>query len=161
MILTFKNKFFSWGGSSQVFNQNGEVCFDVKGKIFSLRRQKSIYDKEGNLLYIVRNKFFNFLHHTTFIYDSKMQVVGKISKHALSLTNSFNAQNFEHNIQLVGKIFRRNLQVIKDDKEVAILRREFNMFVDTYTISTNEPDIEFYVALTVAMDNLRDNREDG
>ena len=40
MKFYVKNKFLSWGGSSEVLNENKEPIYKVKGKVFSITRKK-------------------------------------------------------------------------------------------------------------------------
>jgi len=55
MKFFVKNKVFSWGGGSKVYDETGKELFKVKGKVFSITRKKKIYSLDKELLYIVKN----------------------------------------------------------------------------------------------------------
>ena len=62
MKLLFKQKFFSWFDSYDVFDENGNVYFSVKGKL-AFGHAFDIYDKYDNLLGEVKQRIFHFLPH--------------------------------------------------------------------------------------------------
>lgn len=160
MNLVVENKFWSWTGSSKVTNEEGELVYKVKGKLFSPTKKKKIYDMEGNLLYVVRNKWFNWFHHTTFVFNAEGEKVGLIKKHKWAMNeNTFSTEDFEDDIKITGKMFHRTLNITKNDQIVATLKRAWTVFIDKFTLSTEDvANIPFYVALTIAIDNMKDKR---
>ena len=60
MKVFIKNKFFSIGGDSEVYNEEKKPIYKIDGKFFSWTKKKKMYDMEGNLLYVIRNRFWNF-----------------------------------------------------------------------------------------------------
>ena len=85
MKFYVKNKFLSWGGSSEVLNENKEPIYKVKGKVFSITHKKYICDMEDNRLFMVRNKYWHFF-------------IGTIKRELNFIVNSFevNVENPEN-----------------------------------------------------------------
>jgi len=162
MRLFVKNKFFSFGGSSFVLDENQNKIFKVKGKIFSPTRKKKIYDMEGDLKYIVRNKFWKLFKTSTLIYDSDHDLIAKLSNSDWDFKNKFVLEGDTDDITISGNLIQFpniKLQVTKNDKLIGTITKDFNLFRDSFSIDVNEmDDAAFLVALVISIDNIWDNR---
>lgn len=55
MILYFKQRFFSWFDSYDIYDENGETAYTVQGRL-SWGHKLEIYDRSGNLCGTVKEK---------------------------------------------------------------------------------------------------------
>lgn len=60
MKLLFKQKLFSWFDSYDIYNENNEIVFSVKGQL-SWGHKFEIYDRDGNYLVTVKQVIFSWL----------------------------------------------------------------------------------------------------
>ncbi len=156
MKVFIKNKLISLGGSLEVFNEQKEIIYKIKGKIISPTRKKKMYDKNRNLLYTIRNKFWHFFVNKVFVYDANNNKIATLVKNKFSINKNFEIQTETGLIEIKGEFFKRNSQILKDGVQIGIVHDDFNFIADTFTLEAEEQDIPFLVALVVALDNLRD-----
>ncbi len=78
MQLLFRQRFFSWFDSYDIFDQEGNTVFTVRGQL-DWGHRLEIYDKLENHLGTVKEEVFTFLPR--FILYEKDQPIGVIQKH--------------------------------------------------------------------------------
>ena len=153
MKLIIKNKFFSMGGGSFVQNEAGENVYKVKGKWFSPTRKKIIKDMQGETLYKVRNKWFNFFFNKAYIYDSEGEKVGKLTNDGIT---GLKLVDYTDNIT-VSRGLKLKREIYKNGECVGYITRNLTLVRDAFTLEINDnEDIPFFVALVIAIDNVRD-----
>lgn len=154
MKLFIKNKFFSIGGSSFVTNEAGENVYKVKGKWFSPTRKKIIKDMQGEKLYKVRNKWFNFFFNKAYIYDAEGEKIAKLTNDGIT---GLKLVDYPDNINIARGAFKLKREICKNGECVGYVTRDFSFFRDSFTLDINDnEDIAFFVALVIAIDNIRD-----
>ena len=162
MKLIVTNKALSLGQGSSVKDTDGKDVYKVKGKVFSVTKKKKIYDLDGNLLFIVRNKWFNFLHHSAFIYNAEGEQVAKVFAKNFKFEKRFYVDGYSEPITIDGKLFKLGYTVNMNEKPVATITGKFRVFAlgDQFEIETENTELmPMLVALTIAMDNISDNRQ--
>ena len=87
MRMLFKQRFFSWFDSYDIYGESGEVLFQVKGRLSWCKRLE-IYDAAGRHIGTLLQKVFTFL--PTFELYLNDRFVGTIRKNF-----SFFRPNFE------------------------------------------------------------------
>lgn len=158
MKVFIKNKLISIGGSSEVYNENQEVIYNVKGKVFSPTKKKLMYDSNGNLLYVIRNKYWTFIYDSVFVYDANGNKVATIKKGKWSIKPVYKIIDSVDSLEIKGKFFSRHAQILRNEQVVANMSKEFTIINDAFTLEAEEKDIPFFTALVIAFDNFRDNR---
>ena len=149
----------SIGGDSAVQDEQGNNLLKVDGKWLSPTRKKKIYDLEGNLLYTIRNKWFNFIRQSAYVYDENNQKIATVFSKSFKFENRYHIEDCADSIVIEGKAFRSGYQVIKNDQQVAYIKRDSMIIADAFTIDTEDTaNAPFYVALAIAMDNIIDER---
>lgn len=82
MRLLFRQRFFSWFDSYDIYNDNEETVYTVKGQL-SIGHCLTIYDANNNRIGMVQEKFLTFLPKFE-IYEYDLQnncrYIGQISK---------------------------------------------------------------------------------
>lgn len=165
MKYTVKNR-LTPGRGSKVTDESGNRVLKVKGVWLSPFRTKKVCDMEGNLLFKVKNKFWSWFRKRAYIFNPEKEKIGTLSQNSLSFkVNSFQTEGFEKNVEVNGKIFRA-IDVIVDGAKVAEISRTstwgalFFKNFDTYTLTTTDVEnLAFYVAIVIAIDNIRDDKE--
>lgn len=156
MKLYIKNKLISLGGSSEILNENKQPVYIVKGKVFSPTKKKFIQDLEGNTLYIIRNKYWRMFKHSCFIYDNEKNRIAKITKKFFSIGGKFYVEGYKDEIKIEGSWKKRASDIIRNGEIIGTVRREFDLFKDSFVLDAKDDDIEFLTALVIAIDNIRD-----
>lgn len=153
MKLFIKNKIMSVGAGSTVKNEAGEDVYRVKGKWFSPTKKKIIKDMDGNVLYKVRNKWFNFLFNKAYILDSDGQKVGKVTNDGML---GFKIVDYTDNVVVQhSAVWVR--EIYKNGELIGTTTRNFDLWRDSFTLDIkDDEDIPFYIALVIALDNIRD-----
>ncbi|MBQ9485325.1 MAG: LURP-one-related family protein [Clostridia bacterium] len=158
MKLIIKNKILSLGGASFVENEAGEQVYVIKGKIFSPTRKKIVQNMNGETLYKVRNKWFNFIFNKAYIMDVEGNKIAKVTNDGLF---GLKVVDYPDNIVIKGGIKWRR-EITKNGELVGAITRNFAVMRDAFTLEINDnEDIPFFVALVIAMDNIRDKDRDG
>ena len=158
MKVFIKNKLLSLGGDSDVLNENKEPIFKVKGKFFSFTKKKKLYNMQGELLYTIRNKFWNIFSNKVYIKNSQGDRVATIKKNKWSWNKNYKILNTEDDLEIEGKFFSLESQIIKNEQLVATINRQFTIVTDAFSLEADEKDIAFYTAIVIALDNIVDKR---
>ena len=161
MKVYIKNKVISLRGSSEVYDEENKLLYKVKGKLISCRKKKRIFDAEGNLVFRIQNRFFNFFSHKTYIFDNEKNKIATIKKGAWSLNRNYEILDTEDHMEIVGKIFSRHSQILRNDEQIATLSRQITFIGDSFVLEADEKEIPFLTALVIAYDNLVDKRREG
>lgn len=77
MQLRFKQRFFSWFDSYDIYDEYGDTYFTVKGQL-AWGHDFHIYDRNGDFIGELEQQIFRFLPHFT-LYENG-QTVGEIVK---------------------------------------------------------------------------------
>lgn len=158
MKVFIKNKLLSFGGDSDVLNENKEPVFKVKGKIFSFTKKKKLYNMQGEVLYTIRNKFWNIFSNKVYIKNSQGDRVATIKKNKWSWNKNYKILNTEDDLKIEGKFFSLESQIVKNEQLVATINRQFTIVTDAFSLEADEKDIAFYTAIVIALDNIVDKR---
>ena len=144
-------------GNSFVLDENGSQVYKVKGRFFSLSSKKRIYDQNGNKLFVVKNKLFSFFKKVCYIIGAHGQKLAKVVNGDFDFKNKYKVMNYQDEIELEGKW--GNMTIRKNGDEVGTLSRDFTAIRDAFTLDvSDEENAGFYVALTIAIDNITDSR---
>lgn len=153
MKLFVKNKFFSIGGGSFVKNEAGEDVYKIKGKWFSPTKKKIVKDMQGETLYKVRNKWFNFIFNKAYIYDAEGEKIAKVTNDGIL---GFKLVDYPENVVVKGG-FKRKREIYKNGECIGSVARSYDFLRDSFELEIDDKeDIAFYVALVIALDNIRD-----
>lgn len=159
MKVFIKNKFFSIGGDSEVYNEEKKPIYKIDGKFFSWTKKKKMYDMEGNLLYVIRNRFWNFFTNKVFIYNPQKEKVATIKKNKWSFNFKYQILDTPDEMSIEGKFFRRNSTILKNGEPFATITNEITLINDAFTLEADEKDMPFCTALVIAFDNIKDKRQ--
>ncbi len=156
MKLLFKQRFFSWFDSYDIYNDDGETVFTVEGQL-SWGKCLKIFDKAGNFLGEVKQEIFTFL--PKFEIYSGEELIGEIVKEFSLFTPRFNIDYLGWYVE--GDCFGWDYSVYdSSDRLVAQISKELFNFTDTYCIDVKSiPDALHVLMLVLAIDAEKDSRD--
>lgn len=154
MKVFVKNR-LTLAGGSKVFDESGKDVLKVKGKAFSIRHKKRVCDLDGKVLYRVQNKFWNWFYPSSYILTADKKRLGKLVR-KIKGESKYVLEDFPDEITLDGKFMSSVVTVMRKGEAIGTIRTNFTIVSDKYEIEGEEADIPFLVALTIAMDNIKD-----
>ncbi len=145
MKLLFKQRLFSWFDSYDIYNQNGDVIYTVKGQL-SFGHCLNIYDAVGNQIGTVKEKILTFL--PKFEIYTENRYLGCISKEFSFFKPRF---NIDYNgWQTEGDFFEWDYRITDERGTlIATVSKELFNFTDTYSLDIVEPQNALGVLLLV------------
>lgn len=149
MKLLFKQRMFSWFDSYDVYNEESEVLYIVKGEL-AWGHLLRIYDENGNEVGMLKEKVLTFLPKFE-IYMGN-QCIGSIKKEFTLLKPRFNIDF--NGWQIKGDWFEWDYQILdSNNRLVATVSKELWNWTDTYTIDVvNEKDAVYALMIVLAID---------
>ncbi len=157
MKLLFKQRFFSWFDSYDIFNEAGEAVYTVKGQL-SWGHCLKIFDAAGRELGTVKERVLSWL--PTFEMYRGDQYVGRIKKEFTFFKPRFTVDC--KGWQVEGSFWEWDYQ-IRDSlgSRVATVTKELWNWTDTYTIDVSDPaDALDALMLVLAIDAEKCSRSD-
>ena len=156
MKVFIKNKLISLDGSSEVFDEENKMIYEVKGKLISPTKKKQMYDKDGNLLFTIRNKYWTMFYDRVFIFDAEKNKIATIKKGKWSFNRKYVIEDCVDSMEIQGKFFKRTSQILRNGQVVGSITNEFSLAKDSFSLEADEKDIPFLTALVIAYDNIID-----
>ncbi|MCD8286075.1 MAG: LURP-one-related family protein, partial [Clostridia bacterium] len=153
--LLFKQRIFSWLASYNIFDENGNTVYQIRGK-FTFGRLFKIYDAAGNELGTVKKKLFAF--KTKFALYIGPDCVGYVWKKRISFKPRF-FTDF-NGWSMTGNIIEWNYSITDSQGGlVATIKKEIFHLSDTYAIDiVNPADALCAVMLVLAIDAEKADR---
>ncbi|MEG1027335.1 MAG: LURP-one-related family protein [Oscillospiraceae bacterium] len=151
MRLLFKQRFFSWFDSYDIYNDSLETQYVVKGKL-SFGHILEVYDSTGYHIATLKEKIFNFLPKFE-IYINNV-LVGEITKKLTFFKPSFTLNC--NDWQVEGDFFEWDYQIISNGYKIAIIQKQLFNFTDTYTIDVfDDKDALITLMIVLAIDAVK------
>ena len=136
MKLLFKQRFFSWFDSYDIYGEDGETLYTVEGQL-AWGHCLKIFDASGAEIGMIRERVFTWLPKFE-IYQGK-QYVGCISKEISLLKPKYNIDYNGWHID--GSIMEWDYNILDQrGYSVASVSKELFHMTDTYVIQVNEPE---------------------
>lgn len=155
--LLFKQRFFSWFDSYDIYNEAGETVYVVKGQL-SWGHCLKIFDTNGYENGTVKERVFTFL--PKFEMYMGQQYIGCISKEFSLFKPQYNIDCNGWHIE--GNFFEWDYSIIgANGQPVATVSKELFNWTDTYTINVYNPQDAIYaLMLVLAIDAEKCSRND-
>lgn len=148
MKLLFKQRFFSWFDSYDIYDESGNTVYTVKGQL-AWGHKLQIYDAAGVNVGTVRQVVFALLPRFEVYIGG--QFVGSISKR-------FSLFKPKYDIDFMGWTVQGNFiewdYTISDSRGavVATIGKEIFNWTDTYSINVEPQNALYALAFTLAID---------
>ena len=149
MKLLFKQRFFTWFDSYDIYNENGDTLYTVEGQM-SWGHCLHIIDRNGTHIATVQEKVFRLLPKFELYMGDNL--IGCIEKEFTFFRPSYNIDFNSWKVE--GEIFEWDYNIINPQEEiVAVITKELFHFTDTYVIDVkNDSDALYALMLTLAID---------
>ena len=134
MKLLFKQRFFSWFDSYDIYDESGETMFTVEGQL-SWGHELHVLDKNGSHIATLKERIFTFLPKFE-IYIGE-EYVGEIVKEFTFFKPSFSVDFMGWSVD--GDFFEWDYEINDETRTVATVSKELFNWTDTYTIDVNDP----------------------
>ncbi len=132
MKLLFKQRFFSWFDSYDIYGEDGEPLFSVEGKL-SWGHKLHILDRNGIHIATLKERVFTFLPRFS-IYIGE-EYIGEIVKEFTLFRPSFSVDFMGWTVD--GDLFEWSYDILEGSKRIASVSKELFNFTDTYSIDVN------------------------
>lgn len=149
MRLLFKQRFFSWFDSYDIYDESGNTLYTVKGQL-AWGHCLKIFDAHGNEIGTVQERVFSFLPKFE-IYVGN-QYIGCISKEFTFFKPQFNIDYNGWRVE--GDFFEWDYRIMNLSGQcVAEVSKELFNWTDTYVIDVRNPqDAVSVLMLVLAID---------
>lgn len=149
MKLLFKQRFFSWLDSYDIYDEVGNVFYTVKGEI-SFGHLLRIYDADGREVGYIKQEVFAFLPKF-YIYVGD-ECIGSICREFSWFTPKYNIDYNGWRVE--GEWLEWNYSVTDSlGREVVTVSKELFKMTDTYVIDVrNKTDALYATMLVLAID---------
>ena len=136
MKLLFKQRFFSWFDSYDIYDESGNTVYTVEGQL-SWGHCLKIFDKAGNEVGTVKESILTFLPKFEIYLGN--DYTGCISKEFSFFTPRFDIDFNGWHVD--GNFFEWDYRIIDSGyKEIATVSKELFNWTDTYVIDINDPE---------------------
>lgn len=156
MKLLFKQKFFSWLDSYDIFDESGDTVYTVKGQL-SWGHCFKIFDKHGEELGTVKQRILTWLPKFEIYF--KDSYIGCISREFTFLRPKYNIDYKGWSVE--GNFFEWDYTIRDSVKNpVAVVTKELFNWTDTYSIDVANPnDALTALMLVIAIDAEKCSRD--
>lgn len=145
MKLLFKQKMFSWLDSYDIYNEQGEVVFTVKGQL-DWGHCLKIYDSSVQYAGMVREKVLTFLPRFD-LYTGE-DFMGSVQKEFTFFRPKYNIDFMGWQIE--GNAMEWNYEIQdRNGMTVALIGKEIFHWTDTYVMDIGQPEDALYVVMLV------------
>ena len=157
MKLLFKQRFFSWFDSYDIYNEAGQTVYTVKGQL-SWGHCLKIYDAQGREIGTVRERILTFLPKFEMYLGERY--VGCISKEFTFFMPKYSIDCNGWHVD--GDLFEWDYQIMHSSgRSVANITKEIWNWTDTYVIDVYNPqDALCALMLVLAIDAEKCSRRD-
>ena len=155
MILTQKQKILSWFDSYDIYDENNNIVYKVKGKL-SWGHKLEIYDKDGNYLGKVVEKVITLLAKYEFYVGE--QSVGLLKKKFTILRPKFELEC--NNWRIDGNVFEWNYTVKSGDSIIMRCDKKIISARDVYWMDIpDEKNALLCLMITLSIDIGKDTED--
>ena len=158
MKLLFKQRFFSWFDSYDIYDESGETRYVVKGQLSWGHRLK-IFDSFGQEVGLVQERVLTLLPKFE-LYVGE-QYAGCVNKEFTLFKPKFHVDFNGWRVE--GNFFEWDYDVLdQDGRIVATVSKELLRLTDTYVIDVGDPaDALCALMLVLAIDAEKCSRNNG
>lgn len=147
MKLLFKQRFFSWFDSYDVYDSEGNIYYTVEGKI-SWGHKLHILDSNGNHIGTAKQVILTFMPKFELYVNENY--IGCISKELTFFKPKYNIDCNGWHIE--GNMFEWDYSIKSQNETIAVVKKEIFNLTDTYTIDVKEENALIALMVVLAID---------
>lgn len=149
MQLLIKQRVFSWSDTFDIYDENKEQKYFVKGKAFSLGHQLHVFDGFEREIGVIKQKIMTFL--PTFEVEIGGRIIGNIEKKFSFIHPKYETDYNGWTIE--GDFLGWNYNIYDNDTCIIQISKEYFNWGDTYIIDFLDPNDEVMgLMLVLAID---------
>lgn len=157
MRLLFRQRFFSWLDSYDVFDEEGDTVYTVKGEL-SWGHKLQIYGADGRHLGTVQEKVLTWLPKFQLYLGGRL--AGVLTKEFTLLRPKFTLDC--NNWTVAGNFLEWDYQVMDGPRTVMALSKEIWNWTDTYSMDIPRPeDALLCLMIVLAIDAAKCSQGNG
>lgn len=157
MRLLFRQRFFSWFDSYDVFDQDGNTVYTVKGEL-SWGHRLQIYDAAGGHLGTVQEKALTWL--PKFLLYLGGEPAGTLTKEFTFFRPKFSLDVCGWTVE--GNFWEWDYRVMDGQRVVMVLSKEIWNWTDTYSMDISRPeDALLCLMIVLAIDAAKCSQGNG
>ena len=134
MKLLFKQRFFSWFDSYDIYDEGENTLFTVQGRL-AWGHKLEISDAAGNLRGTVKEEVLHFL--PTFSLREGEREVGRLHKRLTLFRPSYEIEGFDWEVD--GDFMEWDYRITEGGRTVADVSKRLFRLTDTYEIEVFDP----------------------
>ena len=152
MDMLFKQRFFSWFDSYDIYDERGNTLFVVKGRL-AWGHLLEIYDAKGQHIGTLKEEVLAFMPRFRLFYQG--QYVGQIKKELTLFKPSFRLDCHGWHVQ--GDWFEWDYRILdREGSELASAHKQLLNFTDTYQIHVeDDKDAVICLMIVLAIDAVK------
>lgn len=145
MKLLLKQRFFSWLDSYDIYDEENNPIFTVKGEL-AFGKRLNVYSEDGMHLATLQQKILTFLpKFEIYIGDN---YAGEIAKEFTFFKPAFDIDYLGWHVE--GDFFEWDYEIFdKNGKLIATVSKELFNFTDTYCIDVESPSDSLHALMLV------------
>lgn len=154
MRLLFKQRFFSWFDSYDIYYEDGSTAYTVQGKL-SWGHRLEIYDSNGENVATLNERVLTFLPRFQIYIGDEYR--GEIVKELTFFKPSFSIDCNDWSVE--GDFWQWDYRIMQGNFTVATIQKELFKWTDTYVIDVQNPDDALLALMvTLAIDAVKCNQ---
>ena len=156
MQLLIKQRIFTITDNYYVYDETGEIRYEVEDELFRLGHQIHVYDKRtGQEVGSIHQRFFTLMPEFEIVIDGR--VMGTIRKKISFFTPQYEVDYRGWHVE--GNLMGWDYQVMRGDMEVMTISKELINWSDTYSLRYDNPADEIPgLLLVIAIDAVNCDR---
>ena len=145
MKLLFRQRFFTWFDSYDIYDESGATLFTVEGQL-GWGHTLHINDAKGEHIATLKQRLFTFLPKFDLYIGEDL--VGTITKDFTFFAPAFDVDF--NNWRVEGQFMEWDYDILdKFGNQVASISKELFNWTDTYVIDVADPDDALYALMVV------------
>ena len=146
MKLYIKQKVFSWVDTFTVKDETGADKYLVEGELFSWGKKLHVCHMDGREAAFIKQEVFSFLPRYR-VYCGEKEIA-EIVKEFSFIFPRYRVEGLGWQIE--GKIMAHDYQIMKDDRIIVTIHKEWMTWGDAYELDIANPEDEI-IALAVVL----------
>jgi len=156
MKLLFKQRFFSWFDSYDIYDENGQTVYTVQGKL-ALGHKLEISDSSGRCVANLNERLLTLLPKFEIYINGSY--VGEIVKKFSLFKPSFSIDCNGWSVS--GDFFEWDYEIVSGNQTVATIEKKLFKLTDTYVIDVADPNDSLLALMVVlAIDAVKCSQND-
>lgn len=151
--FSIKQKFWSWGGKFEIFDEVGIPTYQVEGSVFKWLKEFTVSRTDGTPVSKIKNEFSLILPRFTVTMADGSQFT--IQKEFTWFKDRYTISGFGLDVQ--GDWWDMNFSILRNGATVATISQEWLTLTSTYHVTVYEEELQDLVmTLVIAIDYVKE-----